>query len=49
MIQALDSLSSTNWTSKKDKAKARIYDHASEILKIEADRLKSNIISPQGL
>jgi transcription-repair coupling factor (superfamily II helicase) len=38
---SLDSLSSTNWTSKKDKAKARIYDHASEILKIEADRLKA--------
>jgi len=38
---SLDSLSNTNWTSKKDKAKARIYDHASEILKIEAERLKA--------
>ena len=37
----LDSLSSTNWTSKKNKAKTRIYDHASEILKLEAERLKS--------
>ena len=38
---SLDSLSNTNWTSKKEKAKARIYDHASEILKIEAERLKA--------
>ena len=37
----LDSLSNTNWSSKKEKAKARIYDHASEILKIESDRLKA--------
>ena len=38
---SLDSLSNTNWSSKKEKAKARIYDHASEILKIESDRLKA--------
>ena len=38
---SLDSLSNTNWTSKKEKAKARIYDHASEILKIESERLKA--------
>ena len=37
----LDSLSNTNWSSKKEKAKSRIYDHASEILKIESDRLKA--------
>ena len=38
----LDSLSNTNWSSKKEKAKERIYDHASEILKIESERLKAN-------
>ena len=38
---SLDSLSNTNWSTKKEKAKARIYDHASEILKIESDRLKA--------
>jgi transcription-repair coupling factor (superfamily II helicase) len=38
---SLDSLSNTNWSSKKEKAKARIYDHASEILKIESDRLRA--------
>ena len=37
----LDSLSNANWSSKKDKAKAKIYDHASEILKVESDRLKA--------
>ena len=37
----LDSLSNTNWSSKKEKVKSRIYDHASEILKIESDRLKA--------
>ena len=37
----LDSLSSTNWTKKKERAKTRIYDHASEILKIESERLKA--------
>jgi len=37
----LDSLSNTNWSSKKEKAKSRIFDHASEILKVESDRLKA--------
>ena len=37
----LDSLSNANWSSKKEKAKARIFDHASEILKVESDRLKA--------
>ena len=37
----LDSLSNTNWSKKKEKAKARIYDHATEILKIESERLKA--------
>ena len=38
---ALDSLSNTNWSKKKEKARTRIYDHASEILKIESERLKA--------
>ena len=41
----LDSLSNTNWSKKKEKAKARIYDHASEILEIESERLKASSYS----
>ena len=37
----LDSLSNAKWSSKKEKAKVRIFDHASEILKVESDRLKA--------
>ena len=37
----LDSLSNTNWSKKKEKAQTKIYDHASDILKIESERLKA--------
>tara|TARA_B100001057_G_scaffold40223_1_gene36147 strand:- start:14054 stop:17044 length:2991 start_codon:yes stop_codon:yes gene_type:complete len=37
----LDSLSNTNWSRKKESVQARIHDHATEILKIESERLKA--------
>ncbi len=37
----LDSLSNTNWSKKKESVQARIYDHATEILRIESERLKA--------
>ena len=38
----LDSLSSTKWTQKKQRAEKRAYDHAAEILDIESRRLSSS-------